>query len=317
MIIYLILFKSKKMANFNMFYFNIRAKKVKIAFLITIISVITCVAFTVFEIRTKTQRSLISDENYGPIQAEKTIKSSDTVTGPVAIFRNVFPWSINETENILISYGINYTLYNSLDMGIVDLSPFEKVIIESDQNQLFYDTLALNKIWLENYVTNGGVLEIHAADGGSNGGLWDELYLMPGGINHTNILTDNVTINLPLHPILSYPNNISDNELDYWGLSAHGYFNTYPGTSKAILLDGNSLNPVFIELNYGKGTILITMQPLEWAYDRGDSNFLENVILYIPEVVSTEPRIPGYSLYILIGIVCVISVILIKKSELN
>ncbi|MFW9947803.1 MAG: hypothetical protein ACFFDX_13345, partial [Candidatus Odinarchaeota archaeon] len=101
-------------------------------------------------------------------------------------------------------------------------------------------------------------------------------------------------------------------ELDNWMQSSHGYFNTYPEKSKKILLDIGTSEPVFIELGFGKGTILITMQPLEWAYDNGYSKFLENVLLYVPETTA-DSGIPGYSLYILIGIVSVISVIYLKK----
>jgi len=208
------------------------------------------------------------------------------ISGPVAIFRNIFPWNFNVTEPILNMYGIDYTVYSSSDMGIVDLSPFEKVIIESDQDQTFYNTLGSYISWFESYAANGGILEIHACDEGWNGGYWYGLYLMPGGFNQTHIPTNNIVINLPLHPILLNPHNITDIELDNWGGSAHGYFSIFPGNSQIILLDGITSNPVFIELDYGEGTILVSMQTLEYGYGFGYSNFLENVILFVPDSIN-------------------------------
>lgn len=210
----------------------------------------------------------------------------NTISGLVAIFRNNFPWDMNVTEPILNMYGIDYTVYSSSDMGIVDLSPFEKVIIESDQDQTFYNTLGSYISWFESYAANGGILEIHACDNGWYGGSWYGSYLMPGGFNQTNIFTNDIVINLTLHPILLNPHIITDIELDGWDASAHGSFNTFPGSSKVILLDGFTLNPVFIELDFGEGTILASMQTLEFGYGNGYSNFLENVILFDPDSIS-------------------------------
>ncbi|MFX1496686.1 MAG: hypothetical protein ACFFBH_04080 [Promethearchaeota archaeon] len=284
---------------------NINFEKGKIAVVIAFLVVISCVVFMNFENRTKTDKIIVSDEG--------KLKSSATIDGHVAIFRNDFPWAINITEKILVNHSISYTIYDHTDMGVVDLTPFEKVIIVSDQDQNFYDALGSKIAWFDYYVLRGGILEIHAADDGWNGGIWNGLFLMPGGINQTHISSDNITINLPTHSILSHPNIITDDELDYWSQSAHGYFNTYPINSKKILIDGITTEPVFIESVFGKGTILISMQPLEWGYYHGYSKFLENVLLYVPETPTAEPGIPGYNLYILIGIVSVISAIYLKK----
>jgi len=51
------------------------------------------------------------------------------------------------------------------------------------------------------------------------------------------------------------------------------------------LIDDNTLNPVFIEFDFGEGIILATMQPLEIAYNWGYTNMTENVILYNPDAL--------------------------------
>ncbi len=118
---------------------------------------------------------------------------------------------------------------------------------------------------------------------------------MPGGFNQTNIFTNDIVINLTLHPILLNPHIITDIELDGWDASAHGSFNTFPGSSKVILLDGFTSNPVFIELDFGEGTILASMQTLEFGYGNGYSNFLENVILFDPDSIWISVTTPDSS----------------------
>jgi len=205
------------------------------------------------------------------------IALSSEISGPVAIFRNVLPWGYNVTEPILNMYGIDYTIYDSSNMGTVDLTQYEKVIIESDQDQLFYDTLGSYIPWFESYAVNGGILEIHACDGGWNGGYWDGYYLMPGGIDQVHTSTDSISINILGHPIVNKPHIITDTELDGWSSSAHGSFITYPEISKQVLLDSNTLNPVFIELDFGEGTILATMQTLEFSYSLWETGTSQSI----------------------------------------
>jgi V8-like Glu-specific endopeptidase len=218
----------------------------------------------------------------------------EPITGPIAIFQDRAPWNLNVTEPILVDNSLSYTMYNSSDMGIVDLSSFQKVIISSDQTQQFYDRLAANTTWFESYVANGGILLISTADNGPGGGIWDDSFIMPGGLNKTFSLVQNVTINIPQHPVLLTPSLIEDDELDNWLYSSHGYYNTYPIGTKEILLDGNTLNPVLVELEFGNGFIISTNQPLEWNHNLNYTRLLENLILYDPtfyikEIIVTTP----------------------------
>ncbi|MFW9872918.1 MAG: Ser-Thr-rich GPI-anchored membrane family protein [Candidatus Thorarchaeota archaeon] len=239
----------------------------------------------------------LPEEEYTENNLESQILSvSSTLNGPVAIFRNVLPWGMNVTEPILKMYNIDYTIFNSSDMGTVSLTSYEKVIIESDQDQLFYNMLGSYVSWFESYASNGGILEIHACDDGWNGGSWYGLYLIPGGLNQTKTYTDSIAINIPQHPILFSPHTIIDADLDEWGWSAHGSFNYYPGISEIVLIDSGTSNPVFIELDFGEGTILASMQTLEYGYGSAYSLFLENVILYNPDsiVINTPNSVSSW-----------------------
>jgi len=210
----------------------------------------------------------------------------EPLTGSVAIFQDQYSWGLNVTEPILVKYGIPYIVYGSQDFGLVDLSPYKKVIISSYQSQTFYDRLGGNVTWFETYVNNGGILQLHACDS-NTGAHWYPYYLMPGGLNKTQTYTNNVSINMPLHPVLLNPWLIEDDELDGWSSSTHGTFSEYPTGAIEILIDSDIAtigysNPVLIEFPFGTGFIIASMQTLEWNDYFNYTKLLENLILYDP-----------------------------------
>ncbi len=197
----------------------------------------------------------------------------------IALFKNNDPWGSTANELILKRYGIPYDVYNSTDIGTVDLSKYAKVIIASAQNQVFYDAVNASRTWFEDYARNGGVLEIHAADFGLGSGWIDDL---PGGITYTNDNQNTINILLKHHPLVRAPNNITDPELDNWGWSVHGYFTAYPSKTIVILWESSSFNPAYIEVPFGSGVILASSQTLEYGYAvNPKSFFLENSLLYL------------------------------------
>lgn len=202
----------------------------------------------------------------------------------VALFKNVDAWDYPANEVILKRYGIPYDVYNSTDIGTVDLSKYGKVIIASDQNQVFYNAVNASRTWFEDYAENGGVLEIHAADSGWNGGNWiDDL---PGGITYLSVSQNTINILIVHHPLVRTPNSITDPELDGWSASAHGSFTAYPSGTLEILEESTDFNPVYIEVPFGSGVILASSQTLEFGYDNYAralpySFILENSILYL------------------------------------
>ena len=195
----------------------------------------------------------------------------------VALFKDKDPWDYPANEIILQRYGIPYDVYNSTDMGNVDLSKYTRVVIASDQEQEFYDSVNASRAWFEEYVENGGVLEIHAAL--KSAYHWVDL--LPGGIEYTHDLGNSVDIEVTAHPIVRRPNLISDSELDGWGASVHGYFTDYPGGTVIILRDHDTLYPACIEVPYGSGVIIASSQTLEFAYRYEHSFILENFLLYL------------------------------------
>jgi hypothetical protein len=194
----------------------------------------------------------------------------------VVLFQNVAPWGLSSNEEVFDLYDVPYVTLSSEYFEAVNLSQYKKVVIASDQDQTFYDAMNSSRLWLENYVRNGGVLEIHAADQGWHSGVW--LGVLPGGLQWQSQESNYATIVDPTHPVLNTPNRISDSELDSWSLSVHGYFSDYPENSSIILVESSG-EPVYLEFKYGSGLIVASGQTLEWAYNEY-SLMLENSLLY-------------------------------------
>jgi len=195
----------------------------------------------------------------------------------VALFQNVDPWDHSSDEEVLNLYDIPYVTLSSKDFESVNLSRFIKVIIASDQDQVFYEAMNSSRWWFENYVSNGGVLEIHAADSGWHGAHW--VGVLPGGLQWETCGRDSVTVANRTHPVLNTPNRITDSELDGWSLSVHGCLSSYPNNSRIILVEDFG-RPVLLEFEYGAGLVVASGQTLEWAYHHHYSLILENSLLY-------------------------------------
>jgi len=194
----------------------------------------------------------------------------------VALFKNVDPWGYSSNEEALNVHDVPFATLSSKDFELVNLSKFIKVVIASDQDQALYDAMNASRWWFEDYVRNGGVLEIHAADWGWHGGHW--IGLLPGGLRWETHETNYATIINLTHPVVNTPNVITDNELDGWSWSTHGYFSGYPDNSQVVIAE-DSGRPVYLEFKYGAGLMVASGQTLEWAYELGYTLMLENSLL--------------------------------------
>jgi len=198
----------------------------------------------------------------------------------VALLQNYNPWEAKSNQEVLDHYGIPYVVYGSRDFGRFDLSVFTKAVIASDQDYNFYSSVDAYRSWFEDYVRNGGILEIHAADRGWHGGSW--MGPLPGGLGWVSFYEDVVTVMDWAHPLLNTPNKITEGELYYWYFSTHGYFNPYPAEAHVIIVENVWGKPAYLELELGRGVILASSQPLEWGYYQRRSLILENSLLYMP-----------------------------------
>jgi len=218
-----------------------------------------------------------------PVQGEDNVSNNwksarvKVYTPEVAVFQNVDPWGYSSIGEAFDLYDVPFATLSSKDFELVNLSRFVKVVIVSDQDQSFYDAMNASRWWFEDYVSQGGVLEIHAADWGWHIGHWIDL--LPGGLQWESQGINHVIVVNRTHPVVNTPNFIADNELNGWDYSAHGYFSTYPNNSRVVITESSG-HPVCLEFEYEAGLIVASGQPLEWAYHHKYSDVLENSLLY-------------------------------------
>ncbi|HPP42857.1 MAG TPA: hypothetical protein PLM23_10155, partial [Syntrophorhabdaceae bacterium] len=134
-------------------------------------------------------------------------------------------------------------------------------------------------------VPRRGVLDIHAADQGWQGGSWT--VLLPGGVTHTNSYSNDNRISSQ-HPIVQ---GLVNDDYNSWGATSHGYFtNLYPDTTVILNDSGDKDKPTTIEYLYQKDQnskkvlVIASMQTLEWAYYYNyakDGLPLKNTIAYL------------------------------------
>jgi len=184
----------------------------------------------------------------------------------VAIFQDSDPWSYSTIRDILTSYTIPYTVYGTSDIGVVDLTPYDKVIISSAQPLPLYTAVSANVAWFEAWVTGGGTLEFHGATYWSND--WSSLS-MPGGLtiapqDGTNG-TDLLTVVDAGHPLASDPNTLDSTLIDSWSYSSHSYFTGAASAFAEVIQDDVSAQPVMLEMPMDSGCIITTLMSLEWG----------------------------------------------------
>jgi|GEM_PF-4036415 len=195
----------------------------------------------------------------------------------VALFQEFNPWGSTLLPYLLATNGISYTILGTNDMGLVDLSPFDKVILVSAQSNDFYDLVNYHNVWFSQYAYQGGILEMHLATKSGyleSSGLW-----LPGGFIAAPYEANAVTITNADFPMFRTPHLISDAALDNWDNSTHGYFSYYPyGAQPLVYCTDTNVPPCAIDYPYGAGRILATLQPVEWR--KSSTNYCENMLLY-------------------------------------
>lgn len=208
----------------------------------------------------------------------------------VAIFRDQMPWGLSTDDDILVANGIAFTVFGGGDIGSADLSPFDKIILSNQQPLDFYNLVSTNKAWFDSFVDAGGILLLgmsYYTDDSPVG------VPMPGGYeflgNGTNEI---VTILDPGHELFTFPNLVSEGELQGWFSSSHGDLNTPLGSMALVMNADFSSGPALAEMPLGNGWIIATTQPYQWS---GASYiFAENLVLYLPEgVVAIEQTTLG------------------------
>ena len=181
------------------------------------------------------------------------------------VIEDVTPWGYASNEGVLSELGFRYHVVTTLGFAFYDLQAHgtKVIVVASDQWTSSYRRLYWLRAKVADFVYAGGVLVAHACDLGWHGGRWHSYPWIPGLLKHTTSFRQLLSQVQPWHPVLAH---ITDPQLDYWSYSTHGYFtNLSSATSIIVGITGNPIGkPTYIEYPFGWGTVLATMQPMEW-----------------------------------------------------
>jgi hypothetical protein len=135
--------------------------------------------------------------------------------------------------------------------------------------------------WFENYMSNGGVFEMHV---GHYVNLYQIIGALPGGYGDYEYIYYQMTRNASYysHPILA---GITDSGIDSWSDSSGGYMLNMTGREDVLVYtDGLGAKPILFTMNYGNGLMIYTHLLIEWAsyYNNGQADQLyANLVPYV------------------------------------
>lgn len=228
--------------------------------------------------------------------------STSAGNGDVLVIKDCDPWRTDANQRVLSNLDVNYDTINAYSLSNTDLSQYQVIVLPSTQSSSYYRRLRYNSEKIDSFVSNGGTLVAHIADQGWPCTTIASMSFLPRGVGKSNTLRNNLDRTTSDHPVVD---GISDSELDYWGASTHGYLTNLPDDAVRVIgINGDKSRPTYAEYGHGQGTVLATMQTMEWpwAYGSGTKKLLRNELKYAlsdtgPEQVSasvtTLQFIPG------------------------
>jgi len=193
----------------------------------------------------------------------------------VLIIQDVAPWGTQANEQVLNDNHIAFDVISSAALAATSLSAYRLVLVPSDQPSTYYATVGSQRAKLEAFVTLGGVLEVHAAGWGSNGGD-ASVMVIPGGMHIVQHLSTTNLVLTPGHPLVAgVPNPFTGN------YASHAYFTGVPAGATVVAGDESS-DPNLVVYALGAGTVVAGGQTFEYGFVNAEDpgRILRNSIPY-------------------------------------
>ncbi|OYD13983.1 hypothetical protein CH333_09235 [candidate division WOR-3 bacterium JGI_Cruoil_03_44_89] len=204
-----------------------------------------------------------------------------TAGDSILILRDSLPWGLSCTDTILDSLGAEYTIVPSDSFADLILDPLvNTIIIPSDQPQEFYNRYRIYVTKFNNFIYDGGVMFFSACDRGWNGGdISEATFLFPSGVTLDTIChADTLNLVTGIHAIVS--------NLD----TLRGYFASYtwftdcPPFAQVLTVTPDTVErPTLLLYQHGSGLVLLSSQPLEYAYSNGTGE--DNIGILLPRIL--------------------------------
>ncbi|MHA1682632.1 MAG: hypothetical protein ACTSUE_16965 [Promethearchaeota archaeon] len=202
----------------------------------------------------------------------------------VLLYKENDPWGGTPIEDVLNSNGITYITRGDTSIASIDYYNYQKVIFASYQDYWFNDAINDDMGDIEFYVRNGGIIEVHCAQGSNTA------HTYPGGVSATRLDTDNLATNAThmFHPFMK-----GVNLEDFTGFSPHSgaYFSGLNASMDIVAYETDNGYPIVVVYEYGEGLIILSGISVEYAYVNGYTELLENMIQYNRDTV--KPLTPA------------------------
>lgn len=202
---------------------------------------------------------IIYDNPGGGIGIQSVESQSDAL-----IIKDCRPWGTDANEQVFDDLNVDYDVIPSSRLAETTLEDYMVVVLPSTQDSSYYDRLAEANDDIERFVAGGGTLVAHVTDDGwPCATQWNESFL-PDDVGKENTLRNDLSIEAETHPLVE---SFSDETLDGWGSSTHGYLTNLPDDATVVAtIGGDESRPTYADYGYESGRVLVTMQTMEWPY---------------------------------------------------
>jgi len=227
----------------------------------------------------------------------------------VLVIRDLLPWSYDVTVPVLTSLGATVSTATSATFPSLDFSLFNKIVVESVQDDNFYTIFQANLAKFEDFVSNGGILEVNAC-------TYDAIINLPGGAISQKEYAEDGYLVAEGHPMLE---GVPDPFYGDW--ANHNIITNYPVGTEILTRDMPGNNPTTVIYGIGSGFVIATGLTIEIAYyyeDNGQGYFNFGLALY-PNMLgyrSWQP-IPLSNWAVIIGLLLIGTFIVIRYRRLS
>ncbi len=204
----------------------------------------------------------------------------------VLLVQDADVWTYNDFTvqpyEVLDDLGIVYQRVGSDAIANIDLSGYDFIVLEGSANNTTYyvDNIIPNMDKISDYISGGGLAIIHFADWGDS----SITVMGPDGLSRQRYNSDNLTIvpGMEEDPLFR---NVTNDSIDGWGTSAHGYFDVIPQTAQVLITNENN-DPVYVRYPVGNGQVWATTMTLEWG--AADQDIIYNEFSLAKDATNAE-----------------------------
>ena len=189
--------------------------------------------------------------------------------------------------------GISYDKIEHADFNYTNLDNYDFIyLVGSDGNTGSFDSYVdMNKV--SNFVNGGGLAIIHYADWSG-----DRTDVGPSGVNVGGYYSEigNIVSGKESDPLFE---NLTDNDLDNWNYTSHGYLENLPSTSEILITD-NQNRPIYARYQMGNGEVWISTMTMEWG--EANHNLMLNELKLANQYQYGNQPVPEPTTILLMGI---------------